>query len=196
MLGSILFWFMTALALIGGIGLISSRNPIYSVLWLIVNFFAIGGLFLTLRAEFLAIVQIIVYAGAILVLFLFVIMLLNLDRAEKEVVPFDWKRGAAFILGIGFLAMMGYAFTGVENLNTTGATDFDWGQAEPIGMLLFSEYIFPFEMVSVVLLAALIGALVIAKAPERKITKLQPSAADSGDASSEQAKEQPTTPTP
>ena len=170
-----MFWIMTALALLGAIGLISSRNPIYSVLWLIVNFFAIGGLFLTLRAEFLAIVQIIVYAGAILVLFLFVIMLLNLDQAEKEKLPFDWRRGASFILGLGFLAMMVYAFTGVQNLGTTGATDFHWGQAEPIGAILYSDYIFPFEMVSVVLLAALIGALVIAKAPERKI-KIQSAA--------------------
>lgn len=169
LLPELFFWLFASLALGGGVGMILAKNPVYSVLALILNFFAIGGLYLTLQAEFLAIIQIIVYAGAILVLFLFVVMLLNLDRNQNDALPrYDWRRGAAFVLALGFFGMVLYAFSdglrGAEG--ASGA--FRWGTAEAMGQMLYTKYLFPFEMAAVILLAALMGALIIAKQPPRE----------------------------
>ncbi len=161
-LGTIAFVALSVIALGGAFGLILARNPIYSILLLVLNMFAIGGLYLTLNAEFLAVIQIIVYAGAIMVLFLFVVMLLNLNESTDEEFKYDWKRGAAFLLGIAFLAELLYAFSGSDQLMGPRA-GFTFGKVEPVGMQLMTNYLFPFEMISVILLAALIGALVIAK---------------------------------
>lgn len=179
MLETVLFWVFAALGIAGGIGLILNRNPIYSALSLILNFFSIAGLYLALSAEFLAAIQILVYAGAIMVLFLFVIMLLNLQE-EKNVMNFDARRGIAFILGIAFIAEMLYVFRTLrpftneeaKSIETQGTTladlnlvsgSFDMGSVEPIGEQLMTSYLFPFEMISVILLSALVGAIVVAR---------------------------------
>ena len=164
-MSTILFYGLCVLAIAGGIGLISSRNPMYCVLFLIINFFALGGLFLTLRAEFLAAIQIIVYAGAIMVLFLFVVMLLNLSESDMEKMQFDVKRGLAFILGAGFLAEMLYALMGFKQQITDKPVSdaFAFGKVEAIGKELMTTYLFHFEIISVILLAALMGAIIIAK---------------------------------
>lgn len=155
------------LSLIGiasGIGLITNRNPIYSVLFGVLNFFCIAGLYLSLQAEFLAIVQIIVYAGAIMVLFLFVVMLLNLDNEKSDEKPWDPMKGLTFILGVGFFAELAYIFHSFEKGGSKVLSPiFEHGTVENIGSILMRDYLFPFEMVSVVLLAALMGAMVIAK---------------------------------
>lgn len=166
MLSTILFYVLSALGIAGGIGMVLHRSPIYSVLFLILNFFCIGGLFLTLQAEFHAVIQIIVYAGAIMVLFLFVIMLLNLSAEPKEDKPFDWKRGAAAIIGLAFAAELVFAF-GFVNTEKFQQNHIDapfrYGKVEAIGQMLMTNYLFAFEMISVILLAALIGAVIIAK---------------------------------
>lgn len=151
------------IALAGGFGLIATRNPMYSVLFLVLNFFCIAGLYLTLDAEFLFAVQIIVYAGAIMVLFLFVVMLLNLNERNMERLRFDTKRLVAYGAGFSFLGLMLYALA--QGTKTMGgwAPTFSYGKVEPIGMALMTEYLFPFELISVILLAALIGAVIIAK---------------------------------
>ena len=164
MLSNLLLIFLAVLGLAGGIGMILSRNAMYSVLFLILNFFCIGGLFLTLHSEFLAVIQIIVYAGAIMVLFLFVIMLLNLSSEQKWEQQYDWKRVLAFVLGLGFLAEMLYVFSGIKTTFEPRLTDpFVYGKVETIGRSLMTTYLFPFEMISVILLAALMGAMIIAK---------------------------------
>lgn len=179
MLETVLFWVFAALGIAGGIGLILNRNPIYSALSLILNFFSIAGLYLALSAEFLAAIQILVYAGAIMVLFLFVIMLLNLQE-EKLDLSFDARRGVAFILGVAFIAEMFYVFRSLNpfseaqmetlskqkvqlaDLNLVSG-QFELGKVEPIGEQLMTTYLFPFEMISVILLAALVGAIVVAR---------------------------------
>jgi len=163
-LGTVLFFILAALGLVGAVGLISSRNPIHSLLFLILNFFAIGGLYLTLHAEFLAVVQIIVYAGAILVLFLFVIMLLNLDETTTKPLGFNLQYGVAYALGFALLGELLYAASGVRKLGAPTAPEvFQYGKVEPIGNALMTDYLFPFEMISVVLLVALMGAIIVAK---------------------------------
>jgi NADH-quinone oxidoreductase subunit J len=162
MVNEILFWLLATFALLGGIGLITSRSPIYCVLYSIVSFFCLAGLFLTLGAEFLAVIQIIVYAGAIMVLFLFVIMLLNLSEADMEQQEMTFSRGMAYVIGLVFLAEMLFAFGTFPELGIPYQGPFV-GKVEPLGQLLLTKYVFPFEMISVILLAALMGAMAIAK---------------------------------
>lgn len=143
--------------------MITNRNAIYSVLFLILNFFCIGGLFLTLQSEFLAVIQIIVYAGAIMVLFLFVIMLLNMSRDTTYMDRYDWRKGLAFLIGLAFLGELLVAFSLVRDFPIQQPASFEFGKVEATGRLLMTEYLFPFEMISLILLAALIGAIIIAK---------------------------------
>lgn len=161
-LQSILFWIFSILGIAGGVGLILHRNPVYSALSLILNFFCIAGLYLTLQAEFLAIIQILVYAGAIMVLFLFVIMLLNLSDEPKQA-RFSLSQVTATILSLVFLVQMLISFLGYPSIENFSQAEFAFNSTESIGMLLMTKYLFPFEMISVVLIAALIGAVVIAK---------------------------------
>ncbi len=166
MLSSILFWVLSLVGIASGIGLITNRNPIYSVLFAVLNFFCIAGLYLSLQAEFIAIVQIIVYAGAIMVLFLFVVMLLNLEDEKKPEKSWDAIRGLTFLTALAFFAELVFIFqsfvsSGNKALSSSDA--FEFGTVEKIGWELMQNYLFPFEMVSVVLLAALMGAMVIAK---------------------------------
>ncbi|MDP5172674.1 MAG: NADH-quinone oxidoreductase subunit J [Bacteroidia bacterium] len=157
---TVLFWTFSVLGLAGAVGLLFNRNAVYAALSLVLNFFSIAGLYLSLGAEFLAAVQILVYAGAIMVLFLFVIMLLNMQE-EKGVFTFDIRRGAAFILGFAFVAEMMVVLKGFWNHEAGG--EFTYGKVEPIGRALLTDYLFPFEMISIVLIAALIGAILVAR---------------------------------
>jgi NADH-quinone oxidoreductase subunit J len=162
-LQSLLFWLFSVLGLAGGIGLILNRNPVHAALSLILNFFSIAGLYLSLQAEFLAIIQILVYAGAIMVLFLFVIMLLNLEK-ENFGSHFSPSRIAAWVLGLAFIGEMVVIVQGA--MGETGGhfkEQFQYATVESIGQIMMTKYIFPFEMISVVLIAALVGAIVIAK---------------------------------
>jgi NADH-quinone oxidoreductase subunit J len=164
-LQTVLFWVFSLLGLAGGIGLILNRNPVHAALSLILNFFSIAGLYLSLQAEFLAVIQILVYAGAIMVLFLFVIMLLNLNKEISEG-PFSFSRIAAWVLGLALLVEL---FVVLRNAIGDGPgggafpARFDGSTAEAIGAAMMTKYLFPFEMISVVLIAALVGAIVVAK---------------------------------
>ena len=162
----ILFILFGAVSLIGAIAVISFRHPIYSALSLIVTFFAQAGLFVLLGAHFVAAVQVIVYAGAIMVLFLFVIMLLNLGTLSMKGAIGTKLKGLAIILGILFaaegiyIAMNAMNDTAVASAEPTTAittTTYD------IGELLFTKYLLPFEVTSLILLAALIGVIVLVK---------------------------------
>lgn len=158
----ILFWFLSVLAITGAMGVIISKNPIFSVLWLIVVFFAISGHYILMNAQFLAIVNIIVYAGAIMVLFLFVIMLMNLN-ADAESSKNMYVRMAGLIAGMSlmivFIAALSKPDVG-HNLMMKGS---DIGLIKNLGNALFNEYVVPFEISSVLFLSAIVGAVVIGK---------------------------------
>ncbi len=146
--------------------MILHRNPIYSALFLIVTLFALAGHFVLLNAPFIAAVHIIVYAGAIMVLFLFVIMLLDLQSA-----PLREKRGRIFqvmglLLAVLLLVELGLilksgAAVSIAEASTEAGTRV--GDTESIGRLLFTKYLFPFEVASVLLLSAIIGSVILAK---------------------------------
>jgi len=160
----ILFWFLTALALLSAVMVLVSKNPVHSVLWLIIVFFAISGHYILLNAQFLAIVNLIVYAGAIMVLFLFVIMLMNLN-AETEPQKSIWLKFAGVIAG-GLLLWYFVSFTisSIDLKNKTAQLkQGDIGLIKNLGKVLFSEYVIPFEIASVLFLSAMVGAVVIGK---------------------------------
>lgn len=157
-----LFYLLSALSIISALCVVFSRAPIYSVLWLVVCFFTIAGHYIMLNAQFLAIVHIIVYAGAIMVLFLFVVMLLNLNR-ENEQHKINWVKFAAVISGgILFLTL-------IAAMHSTSLGPYampqrtDIGFVQNVGMKLFTDFVLPFEISSVLFLSAMIGAVVLAK---------------------------------
>ena len=157
----ILFWFLTVMAISCALGVILSRNPINSVLFLIATFFAISGHYLLLNAQFLAIVNIIVYAGAIMVLFLFVIMLMNLN-ADVEPQKSRLVQVAGMVAG-GVLFLVLLAALRTASLSSLDKTATDIGLIKNLGKVLFTQYVLPFEISSVLFLSAMIGAIVIGK---------------------------------
>jgi len=159
----ILFWFLAALALLGALMVVFSKNPIHSVLWLITVFFAISGHYILLNAQFLFIVNLIVYAGAIMVLFLFVIMLINLD-SETEPQKNKWLRIAGAVSGGCLLLVLVAALRDSEvRHQTVQVKGGNSGLIHNLGKVLFTDYVIPFEISSVLFLSAMVGAVVIGK---------------------------------
>ncbi len=145
----ILFWFLSILALFSAIMMVVSKNPIHSVLWLIIVFFAISGHYVLLNAQFLAIVNLIVYAGAIMVLFLFVIMLMNLN-ADTEPQKNKWLKMAGVIAGGALLLVLVAALKDADLKNRAAELNQgDIGLIHNLGLVLFSNYVVPFEISSV-----------------------------------------------
>ena len=165
----ILFWALTGLALISALLVITSKNPVYSVLWLIVTFFTISGHYILLNAQFLAVVNIIVYAGAIMVLFLFVIMLLNLGAPEALKESGGMQLPAAILLALIFITALtsaGAISAGLQPSATTSEFLNNGGSVQSVGIHLFSgtePWLFPFEVTSILLLVGIVGAIVLAK---------------------------------
>lgn len=162
---AILFWALSAVALFSALMVITSKNPVYSVLWLIATFFTISGHYLLLNAQFLAIVNIIVYAGAIMVLFLFVIMLMNLSK-DTEPRKSKWLKLAGAVAGGCLLLVLVAALRGTETRMTELGTG-NIGLIQNLGNVLFKEYVVPFEIASILFLSAMIGAVVIGKREDR-----------------------------
>lgn len=160
----ILFWFLSLLALFCAIMVLISKNPIHSVLWLIVVFFAISGHYILLNAQFLAIVNLIVYAGAIMVLFLFVIMLMN-PSSSPEPRRNLWMKLAGVVSGGLLLTVLISAIRSAGEIQgkTALMDKGDIGLIQNLGMVLFNEYMIPFEVSSILFLSAMVGAVVIGK---------------------------------
>ncbi len=164
----ILFWFLFLLAIGSAIGVVLSKSPIYSVLWLIVVFFAISGHYILMNAQFLAIVNIIVYAGAIMVLFLFVIMLMNLN-ADTEPAKNIYLKMAGVVAGMCLMIVLVAALAESADIKVSLAKGSDVGLIKNLGKALFNEYVIPFELSSILFLSAMVGAVVIGKKDEQKI---------------------------
>lgn len=163
MITTILFWFLSVLALFSALMVITSRNPVYSVLWLILTFFAISGHYIMLNAQFLAIVNIIVYAGAIMVLFLFVIMLMNMNK-ESEPQKGKWLKLAGAIAGGCLMLVLVAALKNVAGKEDVAQLNMGTiGLIKNLGKELFTNYVVPFEISSVLFLSAMVGAVVLGK---------------------------------
>lgn len=158
----IIFYSVALIAVASAVYFIYARNPLYSILSLIVTFFSIAALYILLNAQFLGIVQIIVYAGAIMVLFLYVLMMLNLEPKDESKKKDYFKILGFFsvlILGIGMLG----AYRGLNLGIAQGEVDSSIGLTKNLGRLLFNEYVLPFELASILILSGIVGAVLIGK---------------------------------
>ncbi len=164
----IVFIVLAVVAILSGIMMITRANPVNSALFLILNFICLAGIYLTLHAQFVAIIQVLVYAGAIMVLVLFVIMLLNLQDEAKLREHLGKRHYAYLLFAFLTLAMLiqsigwmgGDTLDAMQQQSSLAVTN---GTVEHIGDVLFTSYVFPFELTSILLLAAMLGAVVIAK---------------------------------
>jgi len=158
-----LFWVLSIVALFSAIMVVVSKNPVHSVLWLIVVFFTISGHYILLNAQFLAIVNLIVYAGAIMVLFLYVIMLMNLN-VDTEPQKNKWLKIAGVIAGGALLLVLVAALKDADVKNQIAETgQGEIGLIHNLGISLFNDYVVPFEISSILFLSAMVGAVVIGK---------------------------------
>ena len=161
------FYYFAGMTVLSAVLTVSLRNPVYCVLALMVMFFHVAGIFILLDAEFLAALQIIIYAGAILVLYLFVLMLLNVKSEERFV---HRRAFVGILLGLTLLSEVVLLMArspsaatpagGVSALPLSQA-----GNTEALGALLFTDYLLPFELIGLLLLGGMIGALILAKEP-------------------------------
>ncbi len=170
MFDQIIFYFFSGLAVVGAVLVVTSRSAVYSAVFLITTLLATAGIFLTLRAEFLFVVQIILYVGGIMVLFVFVIMLVNLDVALHQV-QFNRQKWVAGLLGLvlGAELFLTFYLSGKDqqgrdilNLPPAAATLLE-PNTQRVGDALFNNYLIPFEIASILLLVALVGAVVMGK---------------------------------
>lgn len=162
---TLLFYGLAGVSVGSALMMVTRRSPVMSAIWLIANFFALAGLYLTLHAQFIAVIQIIVYAGAIMVLFVFVIMLLNLGDLKRLNEKLSYRKviGAALSAGVlmELVAILGFSNVAFPVQNVDRAVQI--GTVENIGKELFTTFLFPFEITSVLLLAAIVGAVLLAK---------------------------------
>ena len=157
-----LFYFLSFLAILCGLMVVLEKNPIHSVLYLVITFFAIAGHYILLNAQFLAAVHIIVYAGAIMVLFLFVIMLLNLNKETEPHKSIAWKFAAVIAAGILLIVLVG-AMRQTNALPAPSTVNANMGLVKNLGKVLFTDFLLPFEIASILFLAAMVGAVMLGK---------------------------------
>jgi NADH-quinone oxidoreductase subunit J len=178
------FWILAPISLGAAISMVLMRNPVHSALMLVLNFFTIAVFYAVLEAQFLAVIQIIVYAGAIMVLFLFVLMLLGVHRDEPVGGPLHGQKIAGIVLGVvlfGALAVaVGGPYLGAGSVcppaeiaaGASGepcaglAGPNEQGNVQGVGLLLFTRYVWPFEMTSVLLVVAAVGAMILGRRRE------------------------------
>ena len=171
MVDTIVFVVGAIVILAGALGVILSRNPVHSALMLIMTLFGIAVLFVAQEAHFLAAVQVIVYAGAIVVLFLFVIMLLGVDQAESlDTEPIGGQRPAAGVVAlasVGLIVLLAVRAVQVSTgaRSVSGELDAEGSNLENIARVLFTDYLFAFEVTSVLLVIAVVGAVVLSRRP-------------------------------
>lgn len=165
MLPQAIFGYLSFVIVVTSILVVTRKNAVHSVLWMLILFIHIAALFLFLNAEFLAAIQIIIYAGAMLVLYLFVVMLLNLKQ-EERIPRFTSLWPLGLLTATGLLLVLGLtAKTIIKGPPYIYTVDFvnEIGHLSLVGQVLYTEYLFPFEVLSVVLLVAIVGAIVLAK---------------------------------
>jgi NADH-quinone oxidoreductase subunit J len=158
----LVFYSFSALAILAGCMVVASKNPVRAVLWLVFTFFCMAGIWMLLESEFLAIALVLVYVGAVMVLFLFVVMMLDIE-APKLKDPFvkHWPIGvfvSLLLLGL-IIVMVGKQHFGLEIVSFPSAKPVDYSNVKALGNLLYTDYLLPFEIAGVVLLVAMIAAI-------------------------------------
>lgn len=157
-----IFYFLSFLAVLSAFMVVYAKNPVHSVLYLIVTFFTIAGHYILLNAQFLAAVHVIVYAGAIMVLFLYVIMMLNLNQ-DTEPHKSNYLKLAATVAGGIFMIVLIGSLKGVEKIENLNTSNQSSGLIKNLGQVLYRDYMLPFELASILFLAAMVGAVLLGK---------------------------------
>ncbi len=157
-----IFLTLAVVSVITALLMVFTKNPVHSVIYLILTFFSIAGQYIMLNAQFLAVVHIIVYAGAIMVLFLFVLMLLNLNADTEPQKSRGWKIGAAIAAGLLLVTLVG-ALRGSIQVNIPAEANGEVGLVENLGIVLFTDFVVPFEIAGILFLAAMVGAVLVGK---------------------------------
>ena len=157
-----LFYFFSAILVFAALRVVTARNPVHAVLWLVLAFFTAAAHWLTLRAEFLAIVLVLVYVGAVMVLFLFVVMMLdiNFDNLRKQIrsyIPVGATVGALVLVEMALTLVGGRMGTGAGATDAAGGA----GNTAALGALVYTQYVYPFEIAAVILLVAIIAAIAL-----------------------------------
>jgi NADH-quinone oxidoreductase subunit J len=167
---AVTFWILAPLALIGGIGMVAARNAVHSALWLVMTMLCLGVFYVLQAGPFIGMVQIIVYTGAIMMLFLFVLMLVGRDASDSLIETLRGQRVAAIALGLGFGALVATGvYRAVHGTTAVGLAEANAnGNVQGIAALLFTKYVFAFEITSALLITAAVGAMVLAHAERRK----------------------------
>jgi NADH-quinone oxidoreductase subunit J len=172
---TVVFWVLGPIALAGALGMVFSRNAVHSALWLVNTMLALGVFYVVQGAPFLGAVQIIVYTGAIMILFLFVLMLVGRDSSDSVVETLRGQRIAATVLGLGFAALVGAGIArATQDMAVIGLEDAQGGTGNipAIAELLFTDYLLAFEVTSALLITAAVGAMVLAHIEREPGTKL------------------------
>jgi NADH-quinone oxidoreductase subunit J len=176
-LDDVVFWVFAPIAIAAAVGMLVTRSVVYAALFLVVNFGCIAVMYLVLDAAFLFAVQIIVYAGAIMVLFLFVIMLLGVDRIDVRSERLWLQRPIAIVLAVGFALEVATALRAGIGFATHAPEGFDLlqpaGNTQAVAEVLFRDYFFPFEATSILLIVAAIAAMVLAQRKVRAVTQAE-----------------------
>jgi NADH-quinone oxidoreductase subunit J len=160
---AVIFWILGPLSIIGGLGMVLSRNAVHSALWLVTTMFSLGIFYIMEQGPFIGFVQIIVYTGAIMILFLFVLMLIGRDTSDSLVETLRGQRVAAILLGTGLAAMLVAAIANALNKRPSAGLESKnaEGNLQGISRLLFHNYVFAFELTSALLITAAVGAMVL-----------------------------------
>lgn len=168
----IIFYLFATVAVASGLAVITARNPVRSVLSLVVTFFAMAGVWMLLRAEFLSLILLLVYVGAVMTLFLFVVMMLNIDREVKQrgfvnYLPFGL--GIVLLILIILVTAVGPNYFGITQMPPPGPETINYSNLRQLGLVLYTDYAYPFEIAGVILLAAIIAAITLThRAPLRR----------------------------
>jgi NADH-quinone oxidoreductase subunit J len=169
---AVAFWILASIAVIGGLGMVIARNAVHSALWLVLTMLSLGFIYVVNSAPFLGAVQIIVYTGAIMMLFLFVLMLVGRDATDSLIETLRGQRVAAIILGVGLAVLVG---TGLARslgdtpvIGLAEANSANGGNVQGLASLLFTRYVFAFEVTSALLITAAVGAMVLAHVERAK----------------------------
>ncbi|MEU5831496.1 NADH-quinone oxidoreductase subunit J [Micromonospora tulbaghiae] len=168
------FWILAPLALLGAVGMVWARNAVHSALWLVLTMLCLGVFYVLQAGPFIGMVQIIVYTGAIMMLFLFVLMLVGRDASDSLIETLRGQRVAAVVLGLGFAGLVGTGlYRALDGVQAVGLDQANGeGNVQGIARLLFTKYVFAFELTSALLITAAVGAMVLAHVERRKADRM------------------------
>ncbi|KAB1906487.1 NADH-quinone oxidoreductase subunit J [Micromonospora tulbaghiae] len=168
------FWILAPLALLGAVGMVWARNAVHSALWLVLTMLCLGVFYVLQAGPFIGMVQVIVYTGAIMMLFLFVLMLVGRDASDSLIETLRGQRVAAVVLGLGFAGLVGTGlYRALDGVQAVGLDEANGeGNVQGIARLLFTKYVFAFELTSALLITAAVGAMVLAHVERRKADRM------------------------